>query len=194
MNASQAALVNKFASEPLEQSEMWVGDHVLSKFQAIISFIFRSHTILAWKRLQSWCAIWGTMVSSGKIHNSKRSKNYLSSIIRDEHADFKDEMARLRQLRGKVKMRYDFFNFWAFHCPTKGQRNPLKPPQPWQCSWGGRGYGVVNCQTPKKYMTCHFLKCTIAVLFLKLLFYVKWFWNTPPLSTFEGVEQDVANV
>ena len=28
------------------------------------------------------------------------------SAIRDEHADFKDEMARLRQLRGKVKMRY----------------------------------------------------------------------------------------
>ena len=27
MNASQAALVNKFASEPLEQSEMWVGDN-----------------------------------------------------------------------------------------------------------------------------------------------------------------------
>ena len=51
------------------------------------------------------------MVSSGKIHNSKRSKNNLSSLIRDEHADFKDEMARLRQLRGKVKMRYDFFNF-----------------------------------------------------------------------------------
>ena len=51
------------------------------------------------------------MVSSGKIHNSKRFKNNLSSIIRDEHADFKDEMARLRQLRGKVKMRYDFFNF-----------------------------------------------------------------------------------
>ena len=25
MNASQAALVDKFASEPLEQSEMWVG-------------------------------------------------------------------------------------------------------------------------------------------------------------------------
>ena len=53
------------------------------------------------------------MVSSGKIHNSKRSKNNLSSIIRDEHADFKDEMARLRQLRGKVKMRYvsGFLNF-----------------------------------------------------------------------------------
>ena len=27
MNASQAALVNKFASEPLEQNEMWVGDN-----------------------------------------------------------------------------------------------------------------------------------------------------------------------
>ena len=53
MNASQAALVNKFASEPLEQSEMWVGDNVLSKIQPFISFIFRSPTILAWKRLQS---------------------------------------------------------------------------------------------------------------------------------------------
>ena len=29
MNASQAALVDKFASEPLEQSEMWVGDRIL---------------------------------------------------------------------------------------------------------------------------------------------------------------------
>ena len=34
MNASQAALVEKFASEPLEQSEMWVGDLILKKFQS----------------------------------------------------------------------------------------------------------------------------------------------------------------
>ena len=75
MNASQAALVNKFASEPLEQSEMWVGDNYFSKIQiafnkiqAFISSILRSHTTLAWRRRQSWCAIWETMVSSGKIH------------------------------------------------------------------------------------------------------------------------------
>ena len=30
MNAPQSALVDKFASEPLEQSEMWVGDIILS--------------------------------------------------------------------------------------------------------------------------------------------------------------------
>ena len=35
MNASQAALVDKFASEPLEQSEMWVGGQkMLSTAQA----------------------------------------------------------------------------------------------------------------------------------------------------------------
>ena len=34
MNASQAALVDKFASEPLEQSEMWVGDCILIEVQA----------------------------------------------------------------------------------------------------------------------------------------------------------------
>ena len=31
MNAPQSALVDKFASEPLEQSEMWVGDIILSQ-------------------------------------------------------------------------------------------------------------------------------------------------------------------
>lgn len=37
MNASQAALVNKFASEPLEQSEMWVGDKY---FEQIPNYYF----------------------------------------------------------------------------------------------------------------------------------------------------------
>ena len=33
MNASQAALVNKFASEPLEQKEMWVGDNDINEIK-----------------------------------------------------------------------------------------------------------------------------------------------------------------
>ena len=37
------------------------------------------------------------------------------SLFRDEHADFKDEMARLRQLRGKVKIRYFLYLF----CPAE---------------------------------------------------------------------------
>ena len=44
MNASQAALVDKFASEPLEQSEMWVGDLILENFKAII-FLSLGHLV-----------------------------------------------------------------------------------------------------------------------------------------------------
>jgi len=70
MNASQAALVDKFASEPLEQSEMWV----------------------------TW---YPGLEETAELMRNLREYG----LFRDEHQDFKDEMARLRQLRGKVKMR-----------------------------------------------------------------------------------------
>ena len=76
---------------------------------------FRSLGILASRKLQNSCAILGTMACSGRTLNvcvSCQNRDRLlrilleSNYFRDEHADFKDEMARLRQLRGKVKIRY----------------------------------------------------------------------------------------
>merc|ERR1712107_761835 len=70
MNDSQAALVQKFASEPLEQSEAWI----------------------------TW---YPGLEETAELMRNLRDYG----LFRDEHADFKDEMARLRQLRGKVKIR-----------------------------------------------------------------------------------------
>ena len=69
MNDSQAALVQKFASEPLEQSEAWVCCTFFSFFRWTSCWAFRSLGILASRKLQNSCAILGTMACSGRTLN-----------------------------------------------------------------------------------------------------------------------------
>ena len=67
MNDSQAALVQKFASEPLEQSEAWVCCcFFLQLYRWSSCWAFRSLGILALRKLQNSCAILGTMACSGR--------------------------------------------------------------------------------------------------------------------------------
>ena len=125
MNDSQAALVQKFASEPLEQSEAWV---CCCFFFSFIDDRHAEHSdhLVSWPRgncrahAQSQ-GLWPVQAGRYTSCVSCQNRDHLLRILlefhlfRDEHADFKDEMARLRQLRGKVKIRYFLYLF----CPAE---------------------------------------------------------------------------